>query len=72
MAEMAESGNLSAVRFALAEAAARGIAGLGVCVLIGNLRGEAFYRRLGAQMVGEAVAFGWESEAIREAQYRFA
>ncbi len=59
-----------AVGFALAQAAARGVAGLGVCVLTGNHRGEAFYRRHGARLVAEATAFDWNGMPIRERQFR--
>lgn len=61
-----------AIGFARAQAAARGTAGLGVCVLAGNQRGEAFYRRHGARFVAEAIAFDWNGVPVRERQFRLA
>src|ERR1700736_601371 len=60
-----------AAALARAEAQRRGAHAIGLCLLAGNKRGQQFYERLGARLIGSRVAFRWEDEPITELLYRF-
>lgn len=70
LAPQARGRGAGAAALAFLREAAAGLGPVGICVLAGNDRGEAFYRRQGALFVAEAVAFEWEGAAIMERQYR--
>jgi ribosomal protein S18 acetylase RimI-like enzyme len=61
----------AAVALARAEAQRRGARAIGLCLLAGNKRGQRFYERLGARLIGSRIAFRWEDEPITELLYRF-
>ena len=60
-----------AAALARAEAQRRGARAIGLCLLAGNERGQQFYERLGARLIGSRIAFRWEDEPISELLYRF-